>query len=434
MLPLWSHQKQALEWLKDRKTGALFMEMGTGKSRIIIEHIKQMGFPSVLIVTTEKGQRVWKEQYEEFCNDVTPVILKKPEQYVLSGINIINYEKMWKDQFIKVFLKHPPVCVVMDESHKIKAAGSKVSQRAHTLSKRIPYRYILTGTPIGNTPFDIYGQFRFMDSSLFGTNFSTFSNQYADIDTSKGYPMVLQYKNLEALHKIIHDNSFSVKASDVLDLPEERSIILKYSLSPAAKKAYKEMKGDSIFKWGEEVVTAHNVISKMLRLQQIASGFCPVYDDNMNEKIVKLDNGRQELLKELVENFDMEEPLVVFCRFKMDIKEIRRVLAKSGRTILEISGSHNDYTVFRKHPQGCVLICQISSGAEALNLTATRYCIYYTLDYKLMQFNQSKKRVMRAGQTRKVTYYFLQSDTYAEKAIYKCLENNQDIVDKIMGK
>lgn len=434
MLPLWNHQKKALEWLEKRFTGALFMEMGTGKSRIIIELLKKKNFKSALIVTTEKGQRVWKEQYEEFGGEITPVILKKPEMYVGSGISIINYEKMWKDGFMKAFLKSPPECVVMDESHKIKAAGSKVSQKAYLLSKRVKYRYILTGTPLGNTPFDIYGQFRFMDSSLLGTNFSNFSNKYANIDYSKGYPRIINYKDLDDLKAIIDENSFSVKAADVIDLPDEHSIVLKYELSPAAKKAYKGMKGDNIFKWGEELVSASNVVSKMLRLQQISSGFCPVYDDNMNENIVKLDNGRQELFKDLVDSFGDEEPLVVFCRFRMDIKEIRKILKNSQRTIYEVSGRKNDYLQFRENPNGSIIICQIASGAEALNLTAARYCIYYTIDYKLMQFNQSKKRVMRAGQKRKVTYYFLQSNTYAEKAIYKCLKNNQEIINIILEK
>jgi SNF2 family DNA or RNA helicase len=173
----------------------------------------------------------------------------------------------------------------------------------------------------------------------------------------------------------------------------------------------------------------------MTRLQQLVSGYLPVEDDEGAKKVVRVDDSRQIAFKELLEDIPEEEPVVVFAKYRKDIKNIRKTVKELGRKSSELSGARDTMKNW-EDGKTQVLVIQITSGAEGIDLTRSKYTVYYTPTHSLSQYLQSRKRAHRPGQTRPVIYYKLVSKMKKGKTvdelIYQSLDNNQEVVSSIM--
>lgn len=179
----WEHQIKALNYLYQRDVAALYTDMGTGKTKVMIDLIINRRFRRVLITCTSKGCDVWEREFKKH-SDLQPEIvlnlsgvptpkkvstLKSPfyKQILNNKMNtliiICNYESVWREPFASLLLtKRLGIdCVICDESHRIKSPGSKCSKFLTKIGKRVPYRYLVTGTPLAENPIDIYAQYRF---------------------------------------------------------------------------------------------------------------------------------------------------------------------------------------------------------------------------------------------------------------------------------
>jgi SNF2 family DNA or RNA helicase len=291
----------------------------------------------------------------------------------------------------------------------------------------------MTGTPLAQSPLDIYAQYRFLAPEVFGTNYTNFKNQYANWRLMlNGIPILDKanpYKNLDELHKKMYSCAFRCEAQ--LDLPPTRDIIVNFDMPTATEKHYHHIKKEGVLRLNGGVVDATHALTLIIREQQMTSGYLPVETDT-NIKVEKIDTAREEALKDLLEDFDIEENIVIFARFRKDISNIREVCTSTGRKVFEVSGKENTLKSWDKG----VLIVQIGAGAEGIDLTKAHYCIYYTLTHSLSQYQQSRARVHRPNQKHAVTYYILQSKMKRGKTIdthiYEALQNNEDLIQKIM--
>jgi SNF2 family DNA or RNA helicase len=178
-------------------------------------------------------------------------------------------------------------------------------------------------------------------------------------------------------------------------------------------------------------------------MQQITSEYLPVmreyYDENDKlhhelDRVEKIDSGKTELLEEIIEDISEEEPVVVFCRFKHDLDEIKAVAEKLGRTYGEISGSRKDALDDKAELQDGIQIAgvQIQAGGVGIDLTKSHYCIYYSVGYSLGDYEQSLARIHRPGQTKPVFYYHLVASGTIDEVIYSNLKNKKDVISTII--
>lgn len=450
----WKHQIEALEFLYPRNFGALYTDMGSGKTKIMIDLIVNRGFKTTLIVAPKKVCRVWPFQFTVHAPnadisviDVSGVPVKDKAGKILSHVKesgsghtviVINYDSIWREPFKKFILdKFPLDAVICDESHRIKNPGSKVSRMLQILGRRVKNRFLMTGTPLAQSPLDIYAQYRFLQPTIFGTNYNNFQGQYANmIQTQAGFSMLDKknpYKNLEELHDKMFSCAFQVEVQQ--NLPETQDIFVDFELSPTAQKHYKELKKEGVLELKEGDVTAGNILAVITRLQQLSSGYLPVEDENGDRKMVEIDNSRQEALRELLEDIPPDEPVVIWAKYRKDIKNIRKAIHLMGRKSSELSGARDTLHNWVAG-KTTILVVQITSGAEGLDLTKARYNIYYTPTHSLAQYLQSRKRSHRPGQTRGVIYYKLRANLKKGKSIdesiYNSLDNNQEIISNVM--
>ena len=450
----WKHQRQALKFLYPRDFGALYTDMGSGKTKTMIDLIVNRGWKKVLIVAPKKVCRVWQPQFlihapsEQICvvdvskvaGDKKSALVKSRAGEAKSGqlIVVVNYDSIWREPFKKFILKFGFDAVICDESHRIKSPSSKCSRMLTLLGRRVKNRFLMTGTPLGQNPLDIYAQYRFLAPEIFGTNYDRFKYQYANwIQMPGGFPILdkkNKYKNLEELSEKMFSCAFQVEVHQ--NLPPTQDIRYEFDLSPSAQKHYRELRKEGVLELEQGDVTANNVLAVMLRLQQLSSGYLPLDSDDGSKKFVEIDDSRKQALKELLESIPEDEPVVVFARFRKDIKNIRTVVKELGRKSSELSGMRD---TMRNWERGfsTVLVVQLAAGAEGIDLTRARYNIYYTMTNSLMQWKQSRKRSHRPGQERNVIYYQLVAKLSKGKSIDEriidSLEANEDIIADIMN-
>lgn len=457
----WEHQVKALKYLHKRDTAALYTDMGTGKSKIMIDLIANRSWRTILIVCTKKGCQNWVKQFKfHYPNDKILLLnltdfssidkvteLRKGTKFRQENTNeklilIVNYESIWREPFCDELLKKYVAidCIICDESHRIKTPGSKCSRFLTKIGKRVPCRYLVTGTPLAEDPVDIYAQYRFLDPTIFGTNLSTFRNRYLNIDlglsSQLGYIVLRKeqpYQNLDELREKMFSCAFYGKSN--IKLPKKHNIIYHYDVDKKTEKMYHELKNDGMVITEDGVISVDNVLSMGLRQQQILSGTIPVMDDSEEVTPTIVNTDRREVLKELLSGLPKDEPVVVFAKFRCDFDNIKAVCEELDRGYSEISGVRDDEKEWQAGKTSIVAV-QYSSGSESIDLTRAHYCIYYSLTYSLALYLQSKKRIHRPGQNTTVTYYHLVAQLKKGKSIDElimgALKAKKKVVDYIV--
>lgn len=461
----WEHQKKALSYLCKRDTAALYTDMGTGKTKIMIDMIQTRGFKCVLVVAPNKACEVWEEQIKihgindlfaiirlnEFSvSKVTAELLAMPKRTTNEKNNqiqvfIINYEKVWRDGIDRIFLRKSfgIDCVICDESHRIKTPSSKCSRYLAKLGKVVSHRYLVTGTPLAENPVDVFAQYKFLDSSIFGTNFGNFREEYENIDpvlTARIGHRILDknepYKNLDRLREKMFSCAFYIESS--VKLPEQTDIEYKFSMPEKTEKLYHQFIQEKASELNGMWLETNNALTTVLRLQQMTSGYAKVENiETKEEKVINIDTARRDELKELLQQFPKGEPIVIFAHYTKDLKNIHKTCDELGYSYSEVSGK-NDTLSEWKQGKTQILGVQYSSGSESIDLTRARYCIYYSLTQRLALYEQSRKRIHRPGQDKPVVYYHMISTMKKgytiDQKIYAALKSKKDIVEYVMEK
>ena len=455
----WKHQWSALDYLMTNDQCALFTDMGTGKTKILIDTIVNRGFKRVLIVTTKKSCDVWNKEFDIHSNipknlrfkldelSTSGKVSKVRETFDRDKINqqirvyIVNYDSVWREPFASLVLKLPWDCVICDESHRIKTPSSKACRFLSRLSSKVKHRYIMSGTPVSEAPTDIYGQYKFLKPEVFGTNFGNFKSLYVNIDPVRsarcGFPVLDSknpYKNLDDLNKRMYSCAFY--ADSTVKLPPVVHITKEVKLSSKAQNVYKELLKEGVYENSKGLVETNNILTLYTRLQQLLSGYLPMESLDFSKKFrLWFDKSKIEELETLIEDLPKTTPIVVFAKYRQDFKLIKRLCKKQGRRYGEISGSCNNYKDWNSNKIDLIAV-QYNSGSESIDLTRSQYCIYYSHTFSYGLYLQSLKRTHRPGQKGRVTYYHLVSvldkGQTVDQRIQQAHEQKKNLVDYIM--
>ena len=435
----WAHQIEAFRFAVEKSAAMLAMDMGTGKSKVAVDLLAAWDARNVLILAPLSVLSVWRREFATHDpRGVEPVILdrgagdwkrKRAAEAIAAGRPVVvNYESAWRDPLGSLLVKTFWDAAVCDESHRIKSPqgkASKLAARVGIVSKR---RLCLTGTPMPHSPLDLYAQFRFLDRSVFGTSYTAFRARYA-VTNPMFASQVVRWINEVELQDKYHSLAFRVRARDVLSLPEVVHQTREVSLSPKARVVYNELQREMVARIDSGEITAANALVKLLRLQQITSGFVAADDSEP----VELCHAKKYALQEIIEDIDPSEPVVVFCRFRRDLEVVRDLAERLGRRYDEVSGTRRDLTATAEMRPGCqVLGVQIQSGGVGIDLTRARYAVYYSLGFSLGDYEQSLARVHRPGQTRTTFYYHLVATNTVDEAVYGALRKRRDVVTAVL--
>jgi len=249
--------------------------------------------------------------------------------------------------------------------------------------------------------------------------------------THPRFPSSVRYwRNEDELKAKMAWLTFRVTADEVLDLPDVKHVEMPIRLGARAQQIYQDLEESFVAELAtSRFVTAGHALVRMLRLQQVTSGH--IADDH--GMVEEIDTAKRDTLKDLLVDISPEDPLVVFCRFRHDLAQIRQVAESLSLNYGEVSGSQKDLTNEGTIPVGVsVLGVQMAAGGLGIDLTAARRCVYYSLGFSLGDYEQSLARLHRPGQGYPVTYYHLVAEGTVDRRVYRALSKRRDVVESVL--
>ena len=460
----YAHQLTALEKSWDRTEYGYFMEMGTGKSKVLVDNMAMLydkGKINGAVIVAPKGvYRNWYSQEipNHLPSHIQPKMVlwtaltskKKDKEYQTlfeTGhdlhILIINVEALSTKKgldFAAKFMRCHKTMLAIDESTTIKNPSAKRTKSILALGKEATYRRILTGSPVTKSPLDLYTQCGFLNSFLLGyDSFYAFRNRYANmIDRNFGgrrVQLIGSYKRLDELADKLKAFSYRVLKDDCLDLPDKVYIRREVDLTDEQSKAYATMKSAALASLKGKMATAPHVLTQMMRLHQITCGHLR----NDDGTITEIKNNR---LKELINLLDeVEGKVIIWANYVYDIENLVKVISDEfgADSIVQYYGAipaeqrqQNIEKFQDPNSKARFFIGNPQTGGYGITLTCANTVVYYSNGYDLEKRLQSEDRAHRIGQTKSVTYVdFIAPKTVDEK-IVKALRSKMNIANTIM--
>ena len=333
-------------------------------------------------------------------------------------VAVINYESAWRME--KELTTWKPDLIIADEGHKIKTHNISASKAMHRLGAKAGFRLLLTGTPVTNKAIDLFSQYKFLDPSVFGNSYYAFRNRYFDMTGYGNYTPVLKGNMEGELIQRMHTIAYRATKAECLDLPETTDIFRRVELEPQALRLYRQLVRDSYAELERGEVTITNVLTKLLRLSQLTGGFLGSDESASTEQV---STAKLDVLEDLIDStLEENRKLVIIARFVPELRAICRLLEKKSiRYSLIMGGVTNrdeQVTQFQNDPSVPVFVGQIATAGLGITLTAASTMVFYSLDYSMSNFEQTKARIHRAGQRMPCTYiYLLAAGTVDEKVL-----------------
>jgi len=460
----YAHQLIALEKSWNKETFAYFMEMGTGKTKVLIDNLAMLydkgKVDGALIIAPKGVVGTWYKQelpthLPDHIENVTvlwqPLITKKQQESLdeLFGtdnklhILVMNVEALSTlkgKKFASSFLNSHSSMMAIDESTTIKNSSAKRTKNILELSNMAKYRRIMTGSPVTKNPLDLYSQCEFLSPWLLNfQSFYAFRNRYAEMKTiharGRSIQVVNHFKNIGELSDKLKNFSYRVLKEDCLDLPDKIYIKRYVSLTPDQIRLYNQMKTAALAILNGKQVTSVTVLTQLMRLHQITCGHFTA-DDGSTQSV---DSNR---LNELMSVLDETEgKAIIWANYQLSVGEIiQRIIKEHGEDsyvhyygLTSQEERQDNIRKFQEDPKCRFLIGTPQTGGYGITLTQANTVIYYSNGYDLEKRLQSEDRAHRIGQKKSVTYVDLIAEKTVDEKIVKALRKKINIASEVMG-
>jgi len=459
------HQQAYLQRFWEYPVAALFADMGTGKSFMLINNVAMLydkGKLNGFLIVAPKGvYRNWFDTeipkhlpshvvYRMALWSASP---RKAEQKALDELftvtedlkilvmNIEAFSTVKGTAYAKRFLLVHDAMMAVDESTTIKTPTSARSKNTEKVGRGARFRRILTGSPVTKSPMDLYQQCAFLsDNCLDVSSYYVFQARYAvtierQLNTHT-FKQIVGYRRLDELKEKLDRFAFRVKKEECLDLPDKLYIKREVDLTPEQQKAYNEMRTLALAQISGGLVSTVNALTQLMRMHQIVCGHVKLDDGT----IIDLPNRRMEELLSVVEETDGK--LIIWANYRHDIEAIKLALSKEyGMNAVGMYYGDTDMDErkrvleeFQNPDSGMrFFVGNPSTGGYGLTLTAASTMVYYSNSFDLEKRLQSEDRAHRIGQTKNVTYIDLIAVGTVDEKIVKALRAKIDIATQVLG-
>jgi|TARA_R100001163_G_C5062390_1_gene199471 SNF2 family DNA or RNA helicase len=460
----YKHQITALEKSWNKKTFAYFMEMGTGKTKVLIDNMSMLydkgkidgaliiapkgvlgtwynqELPAHLPKHIENVSVMWQANINKKQKEKLDTLFKTGEDLHILVMNVEAFSTDKGLTFASKFLRSHRSLMAIDESTTIKNPKAIRTKNIIDLSEIAKYRRIMTGSPVTKNPLDLYSQCEFLDPDhLDFTSYYAFRNRYAEMKTlhisGRSIQVVSHFKNLDELSKQLQTFSYRVLKEDCLDLPPKIYMKREIELSKEQTKIYEQMRKEALATLNGKTVTTMTALTQLMRLHQITCGHFSADDGT----IQNIKNNRLSELMNIIE--EIEGKAIIWAHYQHDVKTIVNEIEKKhgpgsvvhyyGKTLPE----QRDKAIknFKNKPECRFFVGTPQTGGYGLTLVSANTVVYYSNGYDLEKRMQSEDRAHRIGQNKSVTYIDIIAEETVDTKIVKSLRKKINIASEVMG-
>jgi SNF2 family DNA or RNA helicase len=448
------YQREVLEQSHNKEIYALFMEQGLGKTKVSLDTATAMydnGAIDALFILAPNGVAsnwvineiprhcpiddarsfVWRSKKTKKYKKELEAFFEAEAPFKCLAMNIEAIRTTDGNIVAQAFLKSRRALLVVDESTIIKNVKAKQTKEAIKLGQMAVARRILSGTPIAQSPLDLWGQCQFLSPrALPHSSYTAFKNDFAHtlLESHGGrvYEKILGYKNLNKLSDSIRGFSVRLLKKDNLDLPPKVYQKEYVPLSKEQEKAYKELKNLALTMIEDGLVTTSAAVVLLIRLHQITCGFVTDDDGNIHD----LKHDRITRLREICDRID--DKIIIWAKFKHSIKQLKKEFGDEAVTYYGETKDRDESVRRFQNDDDCRYLIANEAASRGLTLTASATSIYYTNDFKLETRLQSEDRNHRIGQDRSVTYIDMIAPNTVDEKIHAALKLKQNISDSVL--
>jgi SNF2 family DNA or RNA helicase len=441
------------------------MEMGTGKSKVLIDNISMLydkgkingaliiapkgvyqnwydtEIPTHMANHIEKDVVLWKAMINQKQQNELNKLFVSTEKLHILCMNVEAFSTKKGLEFAAKFMSCHNTMMAIDESTTIKNPDAKRTKNIVALGKHAKYRRILTGSPVTKSPLDLYKQCEFLDPWLLEySSYYAFRTRYAIMKSAnfggRSVQIVVGYRNLGELSKKLEPFSYRCLKEDCLDLPDYTYTKRVIQLTPEQKKIYQQMKILALAELNGKQMTTQSAMVQLMRLHQITCGHFTADDGTI--KTIK--NERLDALVDILD--EVENKAVIWAHYRHDINAIVNAVethfGKDSYVTYYGDTTNEDRQKAIKEiqdPNSKVrfIIGTPQTGGYGITLTGANVMVYYANGYDYEKRIQSEARINRAGQTRKMTYIDIIAEDTVDEKIVKALRSKMNIASKITG-
>ena len=461
----YQHQLNALALSWEKEYFAYFMEMGTGKSKVLIDNIAMLYdkgkingaliiAPKGVIGTWYKDQIpghmpdhveykavMWQANINIKQQKKLDTLFETGEDLHILVMNVESFSTKKGIEFAYKFLSCHNTMMTIDESTTIKNPDAKRTKNICKLGPHAKYRRILTGSPITKSPLDLYKQCDFLAPELLGhSSYYSFRTRYAIMKTAnfggRSVQIVVGYRNLPELTDMLKAFSYRVLKDECLDLPKKTFMKRVVKLTKEQDYAYKQMSQLALAQFQGKLMTTATVMTQLMRLHQITCGHFTADDGTIKD----LKNNRTDELSDLLN--EVHGKVVIWAHYQYDVETIvERIKKEHGdNSVVTYYGltpqdQRQDNIKKFQDKEGPVrfLVGTTATGGYGITLTAASTMIYYSNGYDLEKRQQSEARIDRIGQESPMTYIDLLAENTIDDRIVVALRKKVNIASQIMG-
>ena len=460
----YAHQMTALEKSWNKESYAYFMEMGTGKTKVLIDNMAMLydkgkidgaliiapkgvigtwynqEIPTHLPDHIENVSVLWQANITKGQQEKLNELLKSSDKLHILIMNVEALSTSKGTDFAESFLRTHNTIMAIDESTTIKNSSAKRTKNILKLGPQSKYRRIMTGSPITKNPLDLYSQCEFLSSWLLDfASFYAFRNRYAEMKTihaqGRSIQVVNFFKNIGELSEKLKGFSYRVLKEDCLDLPDKIYVKRNVALTEEQSKLYKQMKTMALAILNGKQTTTVTVLTQLMRLHQITCGHFTA-DDGSTQNIKS--NRINELMNVLEE---VEGKAIIWANYQKDMFEIKKAIEKEygEGSVVDYYGltpqedRQPNIKRFQEDPECRFFVGTPQTGGYGITLTQANTVVYYSNGYDLEKRLQSEDRAHRIGQKKSVTYVDLIADDTVDEKIVKALRKKINIASEVLG-
>lgn len=471
----FKHQLEALKISCDLEEFALFMEMGTGKSKVIVDNVAYLyaqGKIDGAVVIAPKGvYRTWYNMDKKYKKTgqiiehmpdhvdwyaaywssyktaerlrLLDTLLKSSDKLHILVMNVEALSTKNGVEFLTRFLRCHTTFMAIDESTTIKNPKALRTKAAHKLGKMVKYKRIMSGMPVTKSPLDLYSQCVYLNWHLLGfSSYFSYRNRYALMQKmqlgTRVFDKVVGYQRTDELTKAIGKFSFRVTKDECLDLPDKIYMYREIEMTPEQEKIYNQMKLLSLAQLSDcSIVTAQMVMTKIQKLHEIVCGFIK---DPETGHVSEIPNNRQSEVLEVLAEIDKK--VIIWSNNTYDINKLYEIISDEYgvEAVEKFYGDTSDdlreeIKARFQDPDDSLrfIIGNPATGKFGMTLTEAKFVLYYSNSNSLEDRIQSEDRAHRIGQKDKVTYIdFITRDTVDQKII-DALKSKNDLSHMVMG-